>query len=1120
MKGNLIITLLFISIQGHAQQKNFSLDTPKNSSITERNLNGNNFENGVSPTTYRFFYPEVNESGYSMIVYQTEGMDGINYSGNRLTDINLDGKIDIVQRIKEHLSGDWDFPSTNPRSFIRIEIDKDFSSNLIRDTTLIHDGVDHKYHEDESGAYFYNFFWGDPTFVNEIGIDNWKDFFSKNGLIENVDYAMGNAGDRGFGVEFMPRIYRKKNGKIEDVTSTHLKFSEEILATRARFPWDQSLGLGDLDGDGDKDILMSGIHASLTDLSGLPDYDSRNRSVFYYFKNDGTGKLFGEIYDFDVEGGYKWLVPENTNQFATQMDGDPSEELLSELWIDVVGDQNSIPIRKFGYYDLNHISKRVEFVPIFSSKDYLLDTTWNIFPKHYFPMNFLNPQKELVLYFFTGPSGSPSKEFTGVNLDNSTGSDFTKGVVQQYFRMYEKTKEGNNYKLIDVTKDYFFEGEYETFSLDNSGTIHLIDVDNDGKLDIYPQIGALPYTVMGGINQFLKYPAWNGKTNTLYYFKQVENNKFKLTDLAEINGLYYPNQLQTGYSVFNSNGVYKNNEIDFRIESFTLQNNASLIDLDGDGIHEIISSSNPDYQHVFTKSSLVKNQAFENLTLSPYLKFQANNLNETNRYDFSKVNLSSDTIYKFIDETISQQFVIIDSLRKMTHYPNYFEAQPKESTYYIHPPRSMVRGQIGEGNVYHFPMPVDGTAINGKPVNQIYVGGYYTRIGNDLEMRTKEFFYSTKNLAPLPFEELNSKISQNPDLIGFEIEISISFDLNQNYYLNNNQRVNGLKYGYEIYQGDSLIKEELFPQVNYQSYDNGAKTKIYGLNILTGNLDLEKIDYKVFALDTFDETIKTYGSMLDRKGPVLITKSNITAKLDDKGDYELKIEQVDNGSTDNVGITSMTLSKTSFTCADLGSNKITFTAKDAAGNTSSAEVTVTVVDEIKPTLKAKATYTIKLDAEGKATLKWEDIDEGSSDNCTITERKLSKTEFSRTDGGENKVTYTITDASGNTSSIETTVRVDIVLAAPERANNRNTVKAFPNPVNDYLYLEFADGLNIGELRGTSLVDASGRVLGEIQLEQGFGGQLGFSTQPLKAGMYFLQISTRDTLHLIKFTVIH
>ncbi len=1199
MKILLQLSFLFLSIHLHAQVKNITKDSIKSTTKIENTPNNNFFENGVSPTTYRFFYPEVNENGYSMIVYNTEGMDGINYFGNRLTDRNLDGRIDIIQRIQEHLVDAWDFPSTEPRPFIRIEIDNDFSSKLFKDTTLVFSSVDHKYFEDESGAYYYNFAWFDPTRVNEIGMSEWKDFFYKNGLVENVDYGLGDIGDLGLIMEFTPRIYRKKNGKIEDVTSTHLKFSDEILGTRARFPWDQSLGLGDLDGDGDTDILMSGIPQVPATQSSLPEYDSRVISIFYYFKHDGNGKLFGEIYDFEVDGNYRWLVPEATNQYATQMDNDASEELLSELWIDIVGDQNSIPIRKFGHFNLNHTNKRVEFVPIFSSKDYLLDTAWNIFPKIYHPMSFLNTQKELILYFFTGPSGSPSKEYTGVNLDNSTGSDFNKGVVQQYFRMYEKIKEGNNYKLIDVTKDYFFEGEYETFSLDNSGTIHLIDVDNDGKLDIYPQIGSIPYTVKGGINQFLKYPAWNGKTNTLYYFKQLDNKKFKLTDLATINGFYYPNNLESGYSVFDSNGIYKNNVIEFRIESFTLQNNASLNDLDGDGKLEIISSSNPSYLHVFTKSALEKNQAFENLTLSPYLKIQANNLNETNRYDFSKVNLSSDTIYKFLDETISQQFVIIDSLRKMTHYPDFFEAQPKESTFYVHPPRSIVKGQIGEENIYHFPMPVPGTAINGKPVNQMYVGGYYTRIENDLEMRTKEFFYSTKNLAPLPFEELNSKISQNFDLKGFEVEISISFDLNQNHHFINNQRINGLKYGYEIYLGDSLLKRELFSNVNYQSYDNGAKTKIYGLNILTGNLDIEKIDYKIFALDSFDETIRTYASMLDRKGPILLTKSNITAQLDDKGAYELKIEQVDGGSKDNIGITQLSLSKTSFTCADLGANKVTFTTKDASGNTSTAEVTVTVVDEIKPILKAKAAYilkldaegkatlkwedldegssdncsikekllsktsftcadlgtskltftakdasgntsaaevtitvldeikpvakvksgyTIKLDVQGKATLKWEDIDEGSSDNCSIKERKLSKTEFSRTDGGDNKVTYTVTDVSGNTSSIDLTVRVDIVLSAPERPLESNTVKAYPNPVDDYLYLEFAEG--ISSIRNSSLVDASGKVLGELILEDAGNGRLGFSTRDLKTGMYFLRLGTRDTLHLIKFTVIH
>ena len=34
------------------------------------------------------------------------------------------------------------------------------------------------------------------------------------------------------------------------------------------------------------------------------------------------------------------------------------------------------------------------------------------------------------------------------------------------------------------------------------------------------------------------------------------------------------------------------------------------------------------------------------------------------------------------------------------------------------------------------------------------------------------------------------------------------------------------------------------------------------------------------------------------------------------------------------------------------------------------------------------------------------------------------------------------------------------------------------------------------------------------------GMLGMSTVGLKAGMYFLRLSTQDTMHLIKFTVIH
>ena len=286
------------------------------------------------------------------------------------------------------------------------------------------------------------------------------------------------------------------------------------------------------------------------------------------------------------------------------------------------------------------------------------------------------------------------------------------------------------------------------------------------------------------------------------------------------------------------------------------------------------------------------------------------------------------------------------------------------------------------------------------------------------------------------------------------------------------------------------------------------------------NLGPNKITFTAKDASGNTSSAEVTVTVVDEIKPILKAKVAYTIKLDAEGKATLKWEDLDEGSSDNCSIKDRILSKTAFTCTDLGTSKVTFTAKDAKGNTSSAEVTVSVVDEIKPTLKAKTTFTIKLDVQGKATLKWEDIDEGSSDNCSIKERKLSKSEFSRTDGGDNKVTYTLTDISGNTSSIDITVRVDIVLSAPERPIESITLKAYPNPADSYLYLESAEGISYASIRTSSLVDASGKVLGEVTLEDAGNGRLGFSTRDLKTGMYFLRLSTRDTLHLIKFTVIH
>lgn len=310
--------------------------------------------------------------------------------------------------------------------------------------------------------------------------------------------------------------------------------------------------------------------------------------------------------------------------------------------------------------------------------------------------------------------------------------------------------------------------------------------------------------------------------------------------------------------------------------------------------------------------------------------------------------------------------------------------------------------------------------------------------------------------------------------------------------------------------------------INFQDIDNGTydDVKLETIKLSKTTFDCSDLGINRVEVEVTDHAGNKSKSNFEFILTPYLNLENLTLQIPDNGVKNLGFEELLSSQLPNCTFHEVILSKSTFTCADLGPNKITFTAKDASGNTSAAEVTVTVVDEIKPTAKVKSGYVIKLDVQGKATLKWEDIDEGSTDNCSITERKLSKTDFTRTDGGDNKVTYTVTDASGNTSSIETTVRVDIVLSAPERANQGSSIKAYPNPVNDYLYLEFVDGISTSAIRGTSLVDASGRVLGEIQLEEGAAGQLGFSTRDLKAGMYFLRLSTRDTLHLIKFTVIH
>ena len=164
-------------------------------------------------------------------------------------------------------------------------------------------------------------------------------------------------------------------------------------------------------------------------------------------------------------------------------------------------------------------------------------------------------------------------------------------------------------------------------------------------------------------------------------------------------------------------------------------------------------------------------------------------------------------------------------------------------------------------------------------------------------------------------------------------------------------------------------------------------------------------------------------SILDTVAPVLDIDNSHTIQLDGSGLASLTVNDVDVASSDNCAIVSRVLSQTSFDCDDLGTNTITFTATDAGGNATSESVTVTVEDNVDPVAVA-SDITVELSAAGGVTITPAQIDNGSSDNCAITSYSLSQTSFDCDDIGNNVVTLTVTDASGNSDQATATVTVE------------------------------------------------------------------------------------------------
>lgn len=157
---------------------------------------------------------------------------------------------------------------------------------------------------------------------------------------------------------------------------------------------------------------------------------------------------------------------------------------------------------------------------------------------------------------------------------------------------------------------------------------------------------------------------------------------------------------------------------------------------------------------------------------------------------------------------------------------------------------------------------------------------------------------------------------------------------------------------------------------------------------------------------------------------------NIVLPLDANGLASIVVGDINLGSTDACGIATYSLDITDFDCLNLGANTVVLSLEDVNGNSSSCPSTVTVVDNINPTISCAAPITLCATSVLGATVAFNAP--VGDDNCDFV--------ITQTDGtglasgstfplGTTTLSYSIEDGAGNTNQCSFDITVDAVPVA-------------------------------------------------------------------------------------------
>ncbi len=217
-------------------------------------------------------------------------------------------------------------------------------------------------------------------------------------------------------------------------------------------------------------------------------------------------------------------------------------------------------------------------------------------------------------------------------------------------------------------------------------------------------------------------------------------------------------------------------------------------------------------------------------------------------------------------------------------------------------------------------------------------------------------------------------------------------------------------------------------QIDNGSSDNCSFT--LGLDVTTFNCS-NTTTVNMVTLTATDPSNNMHSCMatvtVEDVTPPTILCMNATVYLDANGQVTITHATIFAGSSDNCGFIGLEpLAQTLFTCANIGPNTVTLNAFDSSNNTSSCSATLTVVDNIPPTLACQD-ITVSLTANGNLTIMPSEVYDAanSSDNCGMVNLvSVSPNFFTCQDEGANTVTLTANDGHGNISTCTATVTIN------------------------------------------------------------------------------------------------